>query len=193
MTSNSKVRLITWGFWVLFALVVLSVVASPNGSANRTPTHEGQGRLGGFASPLRQATNSVRPGVGPLEISTGNLEVWGTYKIRPMLFPAEEWEFFVVVVPAGTESQDLGRLAREFFVKYPKTRVRFFSDKRYIQQYVDRDRFFNDQSGGIPEVPFPDENWVRTHFLGNINNRSSIHARRWMLEDRYGSVLSFLP
>ena len=110
-----------------------------------------------------------------------------------MLFPDEEWEFYVIVVPIDVRQGTLIRIAKEFFAKYPHTRARFFSDKKHIQQCVDRDRYLNDRTDRVPKVEFPNEEWVQNHLLGNINNRSSEYRRHWMLEDRYGNNISLLP
>lgn len=133
------------------------------------------------------------PAKGPLVLGDTKVEVWGSYKIKHMLFPKEEWEFIVIVVPKDVRQGTLIRIAKDFYAKYPNTRARFFSDKRHIQQYVDRDRYVNDSTGRVREVDFPDSQWVQNHLLGNINNRSKIYNRRWMLEDRYGNSISFLP
>ncbi len=133
------------------------------------------------------------PDKGSLTLSDINLEVWGSYKIKHMLFPNEEWQFFVIVVPKDVRQGNLIKLAKEFYAKYPNTRVRFFSDKKYIQQYADRDRYMHDKTGKVREVDFPDQEWVQNHLLGNINNRSSTYQRHWMLEDRYGNNISLLP
>jgi hypothetical protein len=137
--------------------------------------------------------SAASPVKGPLTLSGTNLEVWGSYKIRHMLFPKEEWEFFVIVLPKDVRQGTLIKIAREFYAKYPNARVRFFSDKKHIQQYIDRDRYMNDKTGKIREVEFPNQEWVQNHLLGNINNRSSTYQRHWMLEDRYGNNISLLP
>jgi hypothetical protein len=139
------------------------------------------------------SAHAAVPGKGPLMLAGTKAEVWGSYKIRQMLFPSEEWEFVVVVVPKDVRQGTLIQMAKAFYTKYPKTRARFFSDKRHIQQYVDRDRYINDTTGQAPEVDFPDSKWVQDHLLGNINNRSKTFHRHWMLEDRYGSNISLLP
>lgn len=128
-----------------------------------------------------------------LTLAGTNVEVWGSYKIKHMLFPDEDWEFYVIVLPASTSQQGLIAIAKDFYLRFPKTRARFFTDQRLIQQYVDRDRFVNDKTGRVAQVEFPDSAWVQAHLLGNINNRSSIHNRRWLLEDRYGNLLAMLP
>lgn len=134
-----------------------------------------------------------QPSKGPLHLSGVNTEVWGSYKIRHALFPSEEWQFFVVLVPSDVRQGTLIKIAKEFYAKYPDTRARFFSDKTHIQQYVDRDRYVNDKTGTVKEVDFPPSEWVQDHLLGNINNRSSTYQRHWMLEDRYGNNISLLP
>ena len=121
------------------------------------------------------------------------VEIWGSYEINPALFKGEEWKFYIIVVPKDIRTGALIKVAKEFYSKHPKTRVRFFSDKTHIQQFVDRDRFFNDRTGEVKEVAFPSDDWVIKHFVGNINNRSQTYHRAWMLEDRYGSKISFLP
>jgi hypothetical protein len=138
-------------------------------------------------------TFAAAPENGALTLGGIKLEVWGSYKIRHMLFPNEEWEFFVIVVPKDVRQGTLIKLAKEFYAKHPNTRARFFSDKKYIQQYADRDRFMNDKTGKVREVDFPNQEWVQNHLLGNINNRSSTYQRQWMLEDRYGNSISLLP
>ncbi len=110
-----------------------------------------------------------------------------------MLFPDEQWEIFVVVIPKDIGQGALGKIASEFYKKYPRTRARFFNDRRYIQQYVDRDRYINDKTGKVKEVDFPPTEWVQDHLLGDINNRSRMYNRQWMLEDRYGSMMRILP
>ena len=137
--------------------------------------------------------SAASPEKGPLLLGDTNLEVLGSYKIRHMLFHDEEWEFFVIVVPIDVRQGTLIRIAKEFFAKYPNTRARFFSDKKYIQQYIDRDRYINDRTDKVPKVEFPNEEWVQNHLLGNINNRSREYQRHWMLEDRYGNNISLLP
>jgi len=136
---------------------------------------------------------AAQPSNGALSLGGNKTEVWGGYKIRHSLFPSEEWEFFVIVVPASVRQGTLIKMAKDFYAKYPNTRVRFFSDKAHIQQYVDRDRYVNDTTGKVKEIPFPDNEWVQNHLLGNINNRSSAYQRHWMLEDRYGNNISLLP
>lgn len=121
------------------------------------------------------------------------VEVWGSYEISPVLFKGEEWKFYIVVVPKDIKKDALIKVAKEFYSKHPETRVRFFSDKTHIQQFVDRDIFYNDRTGYVEEVAFPSDEWVIKHFVGNINNRSQTYHRAWMLEDRYGSKISFLP
>lgn len=136
---------------------------------------------------------SAAPTKGPLVLNKTKLEVWGSYKIKHMLFPSEEWEFFIIVVPKDVGQGTLINIAKEFYTKYPNTRVRFFNDKKHIQQYLDRDRYLNDKTGKVHEVEFPNSEWVQNHLLGNINNRSSTYQRHWMLEDRYGNNISLLP
>jgi len=133
------------------------------------------------------------PSKGPLQLGEVKTDVWGSYKIRHALFPSEEWQFFVVVVPPDVRQGTLIKMAKEFYSKYPDTRARFFSDKTHIQQYIDRDRYINDKTGTVKEVPFPSSEWVQNHLLGNVNNRSSTYQRHWMLEDRYGNNISLLP
>lgn len=130
---------------------------------------------------------------GPITLATINAEVWGSYKIRHMIFPNEQWEFHIIVVPKNVRQGDLIKIAKELYLKHPETRVRFFSDKRYIQQYIDRDIYVNDKSGRAKKVAFPDFNWVKNHLIGNINNRSKQYNRRWMLENRYGAMIELLP
>jgi hypothetical protein len=77
-----------------------------------------------------------------------------------VLFPNEEWEFFVIIVPNDVRQGTLVKMAKDFYSKYPNTRARFFSDKAHIQQYVDRDRYVNDKTGRVKEVEFPDQEWV---------------------------------
>lgn len=158
-------------FNLKWLLVVLSLLSTASAYAETAP-------------PLRK---------GPIVINGTNLEVWGSYKIKQMLFPDEEWEFFVIVVPKDVRQGTLIKIAKEFYSKYPNTRVRLFSDKKHIQQYVNRDRYVNDKTGKVKAVEFPDQEWVQNHLLGNINNRSSTYKRHWMLEDRYGSSISLLP
>lgn len=50
-----------------------------------------------------------------------------------MLFPAEEWRFYVVVVPKDVRQGLLIKMAQEFYAKHPNTRVRFFSDKTHLR------------------------------------------------------------
>lgn len=133
------------------------------------------------------------PTKGSMVLGDTKAEVWGSYKIRHMLFPKEEWEFVVVVVPKDVRQGTLIQMAKDFYAKYPNVRVRFFSNKRHIQQYVDRDRYMNDKTGRVREVDFPDSQWVQNHLLGNINNRSQTFNRHWMLEDRYGNNITLLP
>lgn len=136
---------------------------------------------------------AATPEKGLLTLNGINLEVWASYKIRHMLFPKEEWEFCVIVAPKDVRQGTLIKIAKDFYAKYPDTGVRFFSDKKHIQQYADRDRYMNDKTGKVREVGFPNQECVQNHLLGNINNRSSTYQRRWMLEDRYGNNISLLP
>lgn len=119
--------------------------------------------------------------------------IFGAYQIEHMLFPGEVWLFYLVVVPANVRQGTLIEIAKDFYMKYPKTRVRFFSDTKYIQQYADRDQYVNDKTGKVRVVDFPPSKWVQDHLLGNINNRSKANGREWMLEDRYGNQISLLP
>jgi len=138
-------------------------------------------------------TFAVMPKKGHLLLANTEIEILGSYKIKHMLFPNEEWEFFIVIVPDYISQKSLINIAKDFYIKYPNTRARFFNDKKHIQQYIDRDRYVNDRTGRVPEVEFPNSEWVQNHHLGNINNRSQTHNRKWMLEDRYGTNISLLP
>ena len=60
---------------------------------------------------------------GPITLASITAEIWGSYKIRPMLFPSEEWEFYVIVVPTDVRQGDLVEMAKDFYSRYPKTRV----------------------------------------------------------------------
>ncbi len=128
-----------------------------------------------------------------ITLATVSAEVWGSYKIRHMLFPNEKWVFYVIVVPKHVRQGTLIEMAKDFYSKFPKTRARFFSDKQHIQQYLDRDIYMNDKTGTAKKVDFPDSKWVKNHLLGNINNRSKEYNRQWMLENRYGSMIELLP
>lgn len=139
------------------------------------------------------SVHAAPPAKGSLVLADTKIEVWGSYTIRHMLFPNEEWEFIVIVVPKDVRQGTLIRIAKDFYSKHPNIRTRFFSDKQHIQQYVDRDRYVNDTTGGVREVSFPDSEWVQNHLLGNINNRSAAFNRHWMLEDRYGNNITLLP
>ncbi len=133
------------------------------------------------------------PEKGEITLASVPSEIWGSYTISQMLFPNEQWRFYVVVVPKDVRQGTLIEMAKDFYSKFPKTRARFFSDKKHIQQYVDRDRYVNDRTGNVAEVAFPDSTWVKNHLLGNINNRSKKYNRQWMLENRYGSRIELLP
>ncbi len=133
------------------------------------------------------------PAKGPVTLAGVKATVWGDYAIRPMLFPAEEWRFYLVVVPKEVRQGTLIKMAQDFYAKHPNTRARFFSDTAHLKQYVDRDRYMNDKTGKVKEVDFPKSEWVQDHLLGNINNRSKENGRRWMLEDRYGNRIAPLP
>lgn len=133
------------------------------------------------------------PTMGSLTLAGVKATVWGDYAIRPMLFPAEEWRFHVVVVPKDVRQGTLIKMAQDFYAKHPNTRARFFSDTTHLKQYVDRDRYMNDKTGKVKEVDFPKSEWVQDHLLGNINNRSKENGRQWMLEDRYGNRIAPLP
>jgi len=130
---------------------------------------------------------------GPLLLANVNLEIWGSYDLKPMMFSNEAWTFYVIVVPESVRQGTLIEIAKDFYKKHPNVRVRFFSNTKHIQQYVDRDIYVNDKTGQAKEAKFPDSTWVRNHLIGNINNRSSIYPRHWMLEDRYGSMIALLP
>jgi len=135
-------------------------------------------------------TQELKP--GQLNLAGYETNVWGSYTISHMIFPNESWEFWIVIVPISITKNKLIEIAKDFYLKHPQTRARFFNDSQYIQQYIDRDIFVNDSTGTEKEVPFPDVKWVQDHLLGNINNRSSTYNRAWMLENRYGGKLSFL-
>lgn len=139
------------------------------------------------------AVLAANPTKGPLTLAGVKSSVWGSYDIRPMLFPSETWKFYVIVVPADVRQGTLIEISKAFAQKFPQTRARFFSNTKHIQQYVDRDRYMNDKTGTVKEVDFPPSKWVQDHLLGNINNRSRDHGRAWMLEDRYGNRISPLP
>ncbi len=130
---------------------------------------------------------------GPITLAATPAEVWGSYKIKHMLFPNEQWEFYVILVAEDVRQGALIEMARDFYSKFPNTRARFFSDKQHIKQYLDRDIYLNDKTGQAIEVEFPNPKWVQSHLLGNINNRSSQYDRLWMLENRYGSMIVLLP
>jgi len=129
---------------------------------------------------------------GPINFGRVQAEVWGSYEMTPMLFPRGIWKFCVIVVPRTVRQGDLIEISKQLYSEHPGMRVRFFSDKENIQQYVDRDIYVNDSTGTAREVAFPDSTWVRNHLLGNINNRSQQHSRQWMLENRYGSMIQLL-
>lgn len=137
--------------------------------------------------------HAAAPAKGPITLAGVKAAVWGDYSIRPMLFPTEDWRFFVVVVPKDVRQGTLIKIAQDFYAKHPNTRVRFFSDTKHLKQYVDRDRYVNDKTGKVKEVAFPKSEWVQDHLLGNINNRSKDLGRQWMLEDRYGNRIAPLP
>lgn len=141
---------------------------------------------------LGVASNSNALEKGPLNISGVGLEVVSSYSIYQMLFPNEEWKFDVILVPAETKQGSLIKISKELYKKYPKTRVRFFSDRKYIDQYIKRDIYINDTSGKVKSVDFPPDEWLQNHMLGNINNRSERYQRKWMLEDRYGNMIKLL-
>jgi hypothetical protein len=122
-----------------------------------------------------------------------NTRFWGSYKINHMLFPDEEWEFHVFIVPRGTSIDKLAEIAKVFYSKHPKIRARFFDDNRHVRQYVERDIYINDTTDQAKVVDFPDTEWVQNHLLGNINNRTQKLNRRWILEDRNGELIAFLP
>lgn len=152
--------------------------------------------LGSLLGPARLAHAQGKTGApakGPLELAGVKASVWGEYSIEPMLFPGESWKFVVVVVPKDVRQGALIKMAQDFYRLYPNTRARFFSDTAHIKQYADRDRYMNDKTGKVKEVPFPKSEWVQDHLLGNINNRSKQHGRQWMLEDRYGNRIAPLP
>lgn len=138
------------------------------------------------------SAQTAHPVKGPTTLAGVKATVWNDYSIRPMLFPAEEWRFVVVVVPKDVRQGTLIKMAQDFYAKYPNTRARFFSDTKHLKQYVDRDRYVNDKTGKVREVDFPKSEWVQDHLLGNINNRSKELGRQWMLEDRYGNRIASL-
>jgi hypothetical protein len=133
------------------------------------------------------------PKKGEITLASIPSTVWGSYTISQMLFPNEQWKFYVVVVPKDVRQGTLIEMAKDFYSKFPKTRARFFSDQKHIQQFVNRDRYVNDRTGSVNEVAYPDTTWVKNHLLGNINNRSKEYSRHWMLENRYGSRIELLP
>lgn len=127
-----------------------------------------------------QWAHAAPPAKGPIILAGVKASIWGEYAIQPMLFPAEEWRFYVVVLPKDVRQGALIKMAQEFHAKHPNTRARFFSDTAHLKQYADRDRFMNDKTGKVKEVAFPRSEWVQDHLLGNINNRSKENGRQWM-------------
>jgi hypothetical protein len=69
------------------------------------------------------------PKKGHLLLANTEIEILGSYKIKHMLFPNEEWEFFIVIVPDYISQKSLINIAKDFYIKYPNTRARFFNDK----------------------------------------------------------------
>lgn len=102
-----------------------------------------------------QLSAAALPAKGPITLAGVKATLWGEYAIQPMLFPAEEWRFNVVVVPKDVRQGTLIKMAQDFYVKHPNTRARFFSDTTHLKQYVDRDRYRNDKTGQVKEVDFP--------------------------------------
>ena len=77
--------------------------------------------------------------IGPLLLANVELEIWGSYDLKPMMFSNEAWTFYVIVVPESVRQGTLIEIAKDFYKKHPNVRVRFFSNTKHIQQYVDRD------------------------------------------------------
>lgn len=117
-------------------------------------------------------------------LSAEEYDEWGSYV-------AGDWEWKVIIIPKDTTAKDLLNIAKSLYKKNPKTRMRFFDDDGKVQQFVDRDRYFNDSTGTVPEVPFP-ETWVIAHHKANINERSQKARNRWQLVTRYGEHIAYL-
>ena len=109
---------------------------------------------------------------------------WGSYE-------AGGWSWKVIIIPKNSSSEAPLYIAKDISKKYPKTRVRFFNDDTKIQQFVDRDRYFNDRTGKVKKVPFPTI-WVKAHHIANINERSNRARKKWQLVTRYGEHIAYL-
>jgi len=142
---------------------------------------------------LDNVESSVAPAEQPAALK---YEVWGTYE-RENVIPDfksgsdKKWTWKVVVVEKGISEGELIRIARHLVSKYPGQRIRIFDDKKKLQQFVDRDIYFNDSTGTAKKVEFPTE-WVVAHHLANINDRSDKYEGRWQLVNRYGAYISLL-
>jgi hypothetical protein len=97
----------------------------------------------------------------------------------------------VAIIPKGTSQDGLVSIAKQLARAYPKKRIRIFDDKAKVKQFIQRDIWFNDQSGKAKEVPFP-EQWVVKHHIANIIDRSDMAINHWQLVTRYGKHIAFL-
>ncbi|MAQ51683.1 MAG: hypothetical protein CMK97_12050 [Pseudomonas sp.] len=113
---------------------------------------------------------------GPIQLAGINAEVWGDYTVTPSLFPEESWRFYLIVVPESVRQGTLIQMAKAFYAKHPHTRARFFSNTEHLQQYVDRDIYYNDSTGTAKEVDFPDSVWVQNHHLNRPGFRGGFNS-----------------
>lgn len=101
------------------------------------------------------------------------------------------WVWKVAIIPKNTSQDKLVNIAKELYKTYPNKRIRIFDDKAKVNQFIQRDIWFNDKSGKLKEVPFP-EQWVIQHHIANINDRSDIANNRWQLVTRHGNYIAYL-
>jgi asparagine synthetase A len=120
-------------------------------------------------------------------------QVWGIYERDNIIsqaagLPVGKWTWIVVLVDPSISKVQLELVAKEIFKNYPRQRVRIFNDDAQIKQFIDRDIYFNDSTGTVAPVDFP-EDWVKAHHLANINDRSDALVDRWQLVTRKGEHL----
>jgi hypothetical protein len=97
----------------------------------------------------------------------------------------------VLIVPLGTDQASLVKIAAEFHKTHPNTYFRIFDDTAKVQQWIARDRYFNDQTGAVAAADYP-EAWAIAHFIGNIQDKSDQSNGTWQLTNQYQTAISNL-
>lgn len=194
-----------WIGWVIVFCIVFAVYGISSDSFENTPTKTAQppaptpAQKPVAATPPPPSCPAIDDEEADQELAQGaislagiSVEVWGSYEITHVMYPGENWRQWVLIVPKDTSRKDLVCIAEHFWSRYPESYTLIFNNTTHLQQYVDRDRYFNDQTNTVPEVDFPDPEWVRASHQGNISNRdinTPASSRRWMFETPSGNPI----